>query len=266
MCELFALSSQLPTRLTLSLERFSAHGGRTGPHRDGWGIAFYEGRDARVIREPSAASDSPCVDLLQRHGFQSDLVLSHIRLATQGERSLPNTQPFARELGGRLHLFAHNGDLDGIKERFPRPSGSLPIGDTDSELAFCLLLDELTPLWRGGQPPGLRERLAVIDTFAERLRPLGPANFLYSDGEYLFAHGDKRTLPGREGFHPPGLWWLQRSCQAADHAAEIDGLELSGSETQNVLLIASVPLTDEPWVAFDEGQILVARHGNIRHP
>lgn len=266
MCELFALSSQLPTRLTLSLERFAAHGGREGPHRDGWGIAFYEGRDARVIREPAPASDSPCVELLHRHGFHSDLVVSHIRLATQGQPGLANTQPFSRELGGRLHLFAHNGDLDAIDRQFANPSRYRRIGDTDSEYAFCLLLERLAPLWSDDRTPDLSQRLSSLRQFAAELRPLGPANFLYSDGDYLFAHGDRRTQPGREGYHPPGLWWLQRSCQAADQGPEIAGLSLDGSERQSVLLVASVPLTDEPWQPFDEGEILVARHGMIRHP
>lgn len=60
---------------------------------------------------------------------------------TQGARLLRNSQPFARELGGRIHLFAHNGMLPGIEDdelfatrRFHR------VGDTDSEQAFWVQL------------------------------------------------------------------------------------------------------------------------------
>ncbi len=42
MCELFALSSRDPATMTLSLEAFAKRGGLTGPHKDGWGIAYYE--------------------------------------------------------------------------------------------------------------------------------------------------------------------------------------------------------------------------------
>ena len=51
MCELFAMSSRAPATVTFSLEALSRHGGADGPHRDGWGVAFFEGGDARVLRE-----------------------------------------------------------------------------------------------------------------------------------------------------------------------------------------------------------------------
>ncbi|MES9904747.1 MAG: class II glutamine amidotransferase [Sedimenticola sp.] len=40
MCELFAMSSLEPASVSFSMEEFSRHGGLSGPHRDGWGIAF----------------------------------------------------------------------------------------------------------------------------------------------------------------------------------------------------------------------------------
>lgn len=41
--QLFSLSSRLPATVDLSLEDFFRHGGLTGPHKDGWGIACFEG-------------------------------------------------------------------------------------------------------------------------------------------------------------------------------------------------------------------------------
>lgn len=49
MCELFAISSNLPTTVTFSLEEFSRHGGLTASHKDGWGIAFYANNDAQHL-------------------------------------------------------------------------------------------------------------------------------------------------------------------------------------------------------------------------
>ena len=63
---------------------------------------------------------------------------------------------FIGELGGQMHLFAHNGGLDGIWAQLSLPAdGYAPVGDTDSEYAFCVLLARLAPLWRaaGGPPP-----------------------------------------------------------------------------------------------------------------
>ena len=42
-------------------------------------------------------------------------MISHIRKATQGGMNLENTQPFSREFGGCGHVFAHNGDLKGLR-------------------------------------------------------------------------------------------------------------------------------------------------------
>jgi predicted glutamine amidotransferase len=42
MCELFATFSRVPSTVSLSLEEFSRHGGLRGPHKDGWGLAWYE--------------------------------------------------------------------------------------------------------------------------------------------------------------------------------------------------------------------------------
>ena len=61
MCELFALSSLAPTTVTLSLAEFARHGGATADNTDGWGIAFYDGPDLNLIRDPRPAHDSPWV-------------------------------------------------------------------------------------------------------------------------------------------------------------------------------------------------------------
>lgn len=61
MCELFAMSSLLPADVTYSLTEFAQHGGRTGPHRNGWGIAHAEDGDVRLIKDTDAAADSPSV-------------------------------------------------------------------------------------------------------------------------------------------------------------------------------------------------------------
>jgi len=78
------------------------------------------GPDVRLFRDPEAAGDSAWVRFIGEQRIRSHLVMSHLRHATQGEVWLRNTQPFARELGGRMHLFAHNGWLPGIEQRLAR--------------------------------------------------------------------------------------------------------------------------------------------------
>ena len=269
MCELLGLSARHPATLTYSLEEFSRHGGLSGPHRDGWGIAWYSGGDVRVVKEEGPASDSASVRFLADHPFSTRIAVSHIRRATQGAHALRNCQPFARELGGAMHLFAHNGDLDRARLRERLALGcERPVGDTDSEHAFCALLARLRPAWsRAGAMPPLEERLAIVARFAAELRALGPANFLYADGDSLFAHGHERMqADGR--IAPPGLRVLTRRCERADASFEAQGLSIRGvAAEQRVVLFASVALTAEPgWRALAPGEIVVARNGEVVAP
>ena len=265
MCELFAMSSRHPADVNLSLEEFSRHGGLAGPHKDGWGIAYYAGRDVRLMKEIEPASDSACVRFIREHPFESPLVVSHIRRATQGALALANCQPFARELGGSMHVFAHNGDLAGRRLKARLPLGAFrPLGETDSEYAFCALLERLRRLWRGARrAPPLKDRLAAVAAFARAIRALGPANFLYADGDALFAHGHRRNHP--DGMRPPGLHLLSRRCAAGDARLDTGGLTIRATTPgeQSGVLFASVPLTNEGWQPLGEGELIAVRNGRI---
>ena len=264
MCELFCLSSRLPTRVTFSLRKFADRGGLGGHNVDGWGVAFHDGREVRLYKEPEPAGDSAWLAFIQERRLPTRLLISHIRHATRGALSLANTQPFARELGGRTHLFAHNGRLEGIDDRFAASKVRFrSVGDTDSEIAFCLLLERLSPLWDGGAVPPLAARLAVVADLAGELRPLGPANFLYSDGEDVFGHGHRRTQADGT-IAPPGLWCLQRACAVDAEAPTPSGVTIEpGAGPQEITLLASVPVTGEQWRPLAEGEIVVVADGQV---
>jgi len=264
MCELLALSSSHAEHLTFSLHTLAARGGLGMSTRDGWGVAFYQDVDVALFREPLAAGDSELVRYLECHGPSTQLAISHIRHATRGAISLANTQPFARELGGRIHVFAHNVNLPDIDDCALLRAGSYrPVGQTDSELAFCALLARLNGLWTGGAPPSLGARTSLLAAFAADLRPLGPANFLYSDGDALFAHGNRRIQGATGRIDPPGLWLLQRQCRAGDPAPDCEGGVAIGPGERSVVLIASVPLSDDAWRPLSEGELVVVREGTL---
>ena len=197
-------------------------------------------------------------------GPSTNLAISHIRHATRGTVRLSNTQPFVRELGGRTHVFAHNGDLPDIEASAVLAIGPYrPVGQTDSERAFCALLARLRPLWEAAAPPSLQARMALLAAFAADLRALGPANFLYADGDALFAHGHRRMHRASPRPEPPGLWALQRHCASADPAPDCDaGVSIAQVE-RAALFIASVPLTDEAWRPLSEGELVAVRHGEV---
>lgn len=267
MCELLAMSSSQPAQLTFSLNALAARGGMTGTMGDGWGVAFYQGEDVALFREPLAAADSALVRFLETQGPSTPLAISHIRHATRGTVQLANTQPFVRELGGRTHVFAHNGDLPGIGDSAVFEWGAdrpyRPVGQTDSEHAFCALLTRLRPLWQGAAPPSLEARLALLTAFAADLRALGPANFLYADSDALFAHGHRRLHQAGALPEPPGLWMLQQHCPPAKTPPDTLGALSIDQTAQAVVLIASVPLSDETWRPLAEGELLAVRRGEV---
>lgn len=133
--------------------------------------------DVKLVKAPLFASDNACVRFIQDTPFSSALVMSNIREATQGAHILRNGQPFVRELGGAMHVFALNGDLDHRCLREQLPLGfHRPVGDSDSEYAFCALLDRLTDLWL--MTTGVlafSEPMFIVSAFAEEVRGLGPA-------------------------------------------------------------------------------------------
>ena len=120
MCQLLGMNSNQPASLAFSLEGFVRRGGQTDEHRDGWGIAFFEGRQCRVLRDEQPSCQSQLADRMRRHPVKSRTVIAHIRKATQGQVGLSNCHPFSRRLWGRNWVFAHNGDL---KQFAPRLNG-----------------------------------------------------------------------------------------------------------------------------------------------
>jgi glutamine amidotransferase len=235
----------------------------SGPHKDGWGIAWYDARDVRLVKEAFPAAGSACVRFIQANPFATPFAISHVRKATRGEVALRNCQPFIRELGGAWHSFAHNGDLPGIEGAAQLRAGAFqPVGETDSEQAFCALLGRMRSLWLANRPPDLTARLTVIEAYAAELRGLGPANFLYCDGDALFAHADRRHQDDGT-IRPPGLWRLSRHCEAGGELSTTGlCIEARGAQ-QDVVLIASVPLTTEGWVPLPRGEVVVARLGVV---
>ena len=269
MCELFCLSSRRPTRATFSLKQFAAHGAPDGRNVDGWGVAFHDGREARLYKEPEPAGDSPWMVFIERRALPTRLLISHVRRATMGANTHANTQPFMRELGGRMHLFAHNGGFAEIASLFSAsPHRFHPVGETDSEMACCLLLERLAPLWEGAAAPTLEARLAAVSAFAAEMRPLGIANFLYSDGDFVFGHGHRRTQA--DGIvAPPGLW-VRHRYRAGTAPAEpaVSGVTLReeshhATDAQEMALLASVPVTGGHWRPLAEGEIVVVAAGEI---
>ncbi len=257
MCELLAMSCRHPARLTSSLTALASHAQGISRNRDGWGLAFYQDRDVALYRGMEAADTSSLVQWLEEYGPLTGLSLGYIRHATQGDIKLANTGPFIRELNGRIHCFAHNGNLTQLDDdSISAPRHFQPVGDSDSELAFCYLLARIEKLHEQhtGFPP-FEARLKAVAEIAVMLRNFGPANFLYADGDTLFAHADRRMQPSTGKVTPPGLYLLQ--CPTFSTSKLLKPSQAPHLlKAQRAVLFASVPLTDENWVPLTQGAAL----------
>jgi glutamine amidotransferase len=260
MCQLLGLSSSDPIRLTFDWESFAMHGSQQGGNPDGWGVAYYEGVDAMLLREPTPAAESSMVQFLDSHAPRSDLIISHVRRATLGDRKLANTQPFQRVLGGHTHVFAHNGFVPPVKMS-ATSSWLTPMGETDSEFLFCRLLSYLEPLWSSGGIPAFEKRYDVVTGFAREILQQGAANFLYSDGVNLFAHGHRHTVPGDAVTDEPGLYVkTYQSKTGSDMTIPCQGLRTEGSCSYQAL-IATLPLNEHEWEPLKAGEIACFERG-----
>ncbi|BCL69001.1 glutamine amidotransferases class-II [Vibrio nigripulchritudo ATCC 27043] len=253
MCELLGMSANVPTDICFSFTGLMQRGGNTGPHRDGWGITFYEGKGFRTFKDPKPSCRSKIAELVQNYPIKSKAVISHIRQANRGGVNLENTHPFTRELWGRYWTFAHNGQLTGYDGLH---SGSTrPVGETDSELSFCWLLNRLQE--RYPEPP--QDMVGVFRYIAEccdELRELGVFNMLLSDGEYVMTYCTNH------------LYWITRRAPFGE-ASLIDEdvtIDFQQETTPNdiVTVIATQPLTDnEEWFRMKPGEYNIFHFGEL---
>ena len=254
MCELLALNANTPTDMGFSFRGLSRRGGATGEHADGWGLASYtpDGSGLDLIREDAPAAFSALADQLAERSPKALVSIAHIRKATQGVVTLENCHPFSRTWRGQRWVFAHNGDLKGdsaVSDIYR------PFGSTDSEAAFCWILEQLDQADPNPTEPS--ELFELLHGCAGQLARRGTFNALISNGQWLFATATTR------------LHWLTRrapfsTATLADADVQIDFATLT-TASDVVTILSTEPLTtDEQWQAFGCGESMLLIGGEIK--
>lgn len=250
MCQLLGMNCNTPTDIQFSFEGFYRRGGLTDHHADGWGIAFFEGNGVRMFLDDAPSAQSTVAQFIREYPIRAKNVIAHIRKATQGVVNLANVHPFQRELWGKYWIFAHNGNLEAVttehNDYFQR------VGDTDSEAAFCLILDALRK--RFVREPEKEELYQALAEVISEVRQAGVFNFMLSNGEFLLAHCSTRLhyLIRQAPFKKANL---------LDNDICVDFSDVT-TPNDRVAIITTQPLTsDEPWVAMRPGQCLIFEEG-----
>jgi glutamine amidotransferase len=247
------MECNVPTDIVFSFSGLALRGGAKGPHSDGWGLALYEGRAVRTFLEPAACASSPLASYIRANPIKTLLAIAHVRKRTRGVISLANTHPFVRELWGRSFTFAHNGTVRGVKKL--QTGRFTPIGNTDSEHAFCAILATLQRRF----PTYPRKRTDLWDAVAEiggKVGRYGTFNFLLGDGEHLFARCATR------------LCYVIRKAPFGDATLKDDDITIDFSEVTSpddrVAIVATTPLTrDELWTHGLPGNMWVFSNGGL---
>lgn len=252
MCQLLGMNCNVPTDICFSFEGFCERGGATDEHKDGWGIAFFEDKGCRTFLDPHPSAESAVSTLVKNYPIKSCNVIAHIRKATEGAVKLENTHPFTRELWGRYWVYAHNGDLKAFD---PELTGDyLPVGATDSERAFCLILQRLKQ--RFSTQPDVHALAKELQVVADEIADYGIFNFLLSNGEYMLAHcTTKLSYLVRQ--HPFTVAHLK------DKDIELDFSTVT-TPNDRVAVIATEPLTvNEVWTEFPKNRVLIFQDGQV---
>jgi predicted glutamine amidotransferase len=254
MCELLGIASSVPVDIAFSFSGFIMRGGHTGPHADGWGVSLYQDRFARTFIEEQPAHASPLTRFLKNNPIETRLAVAHIRKATRGSARLENTHPFVRVFQGRHLVFAHNGTLPHVRDRPLRQE--TPLGDTDSEHAFCWMLERLREVYPSGTPEDAQSLGETVFRLANELGSDGIFNFLLADGRFLFARcGDSLVHILRKP--PLGQATLVDAAVSVNFAEVMRG-------TGQLAVVATAPLTrDETWLPATPGTLWVFRDGEL---
>ena len=252
MCQLLALNCAEPNDVTFSFTGFTARGGVTDHHVDGWGVAYFEEKSWRLFVDNQPASSSPMAAFLKEHPIRSRNVIAHIRKATQGSSRVENCHPFMREFKGRQWVFAHNGDIDDPQSVATGPFEA--VGSTDSEAIFCSVLNALSERCpdRETTPDAIFDQIEALTAVITKR---GIFNFLLSNGECLYAYCSTRlSYIIRQ--------WPFSSARLVDDDLCVDFAQRN-HPTDKTAVIATVPLTDEAWTKCQPGDLLMFRNGDL---
>mmetsp|Transcript_10339 Transcript_10339/g.30249 ORF Transcript_10339/g.30249 Transcript_10339/m.30249 type:complete len:415 (+) Transcript_10339:242-1486(+) len=281
-CQLLGMNCATPTDFTFSLKGFCKRGGETDIHSDGWGVAFYEGKGIRQFHDSSPACSSPMANFLESNPIRTYNMMSHLRYATVGEVELSNVHPFCREMWGINFAFAMNGDIPMFKRdpnaklRTLEDNGDSPckdenyyhsVGNTDSEAAFCAILNALRVKFR--QLPSLPVLKNALHELCEEIIREDPEgtimNFLLTCGpDTLWVYSWPGSRPGStvwNGLHYTTRAYPFTTSRLRDMDYEID-FSSTNKEEDRVSVIATKPLTEnEDWIEIGRGELIVFDQG-----
>ncbi len=264
MCRLFGFRSVIPSQVHQSLvsaDNALIQQSQSNPH--GWGVAYYVADVPHVVKSAEGAF----ADRLFKHVsgvVASNTVVAHIRLATNGTKSIINSHPFQY---GKW-IFAHNGNIPDFDEHRAQIEAKIPpvlrryiLGETDSEVFFYLLLSNMSRLFdlhRKGFP--LDDlKVAIRQTVKEIEELIGESCFDENKLFLTFIITNGQTMAAHQGGKELMVSTYKSKCSEKNTCPNFAPECISPSQTGFIshLIFASEVLDgDNVWRAMEPGEII----------
>ncbi len=231
----------------------------------GSGIAWYTADEnaATIVKDPKSFAEVGRPQIIDdRNSFRSTSFMMHLNGASWNPTP-QDTEPYVKAVGKKDWIWMHQGSLDMQKLRKKHNQFSdnfyEPLGNTDSELAFCIILNRVTS-WKV-------KKLADIGwdklhEWFKELNQLGTANFFLSDGNTMVVY---RGLDGENALYkqrikPP---YESISLQNADAGFLMD-FRKESNNLRTVYAFSTLPVTQEGYTELKKGQMVVAKKAMLK--
>ena len=179
--------------------------------------------------------------------------IGHVRYSTTGSSSIKNAQPCFVETAHGPIGFAHNGNLPEFR---PELEGSFrPVGNTDSELIFCWLLQRLRQRF-GDAEPSRQELFDAMHQLSLEIAGMGIFNFLLSNGDCLIAHSSTE------------LHYIVRCApfdvaQLKDDDVAVDFNQVTTPDDRVAVITTQPQTVNEDWVEMKPGSLWLFHNGEV---
>jgi len=206
---------------------------------DGWGVAWLDDKDWHVHKEPIPLYYSTTAREIIRKYVRGRIVVSHVRFASVGDNKIENTHPWLY----RGWVFAHNGTIRNKQMllKLLREEYRDLEGDTDSEIFFHLLIQEIEDL-----EDSIEGIMNVIEKIVGKGIKFSSLNFIASDGENLYA---LRYATERLNYY--SLYYIKRPKEGLElrrlsrETKQLISMKLARGE--RAVIVASEIMSDEKY-------------------
>ena len=227
MCEIFGLSAKKPVSINAWLTELYSHSAK---FPNGWGLAVLDGNEVNIEKEPVQAIASTYLKNRLSEPIMTRTAIAHIRHAVPESMQYCNCHPFTgKDESGRRWTMAHNGAIFEFEPL--EPYKELQQGITDTERILMYLVDCMDQAEaKAGRKLDSEERFYMLDEMFCSMSEGNRLNMLIFDGEYLYAHTNKRD-------------------------------DLFYRQTDDFTVIATKPLDDQVWLPVPFTRLIVFKDG-----